>query len=90
MDKINDKESTEKNINNESPNLINEIKTNKPEEENQNKIILNEEKKPLPDYYKNFVRVKFDYGEGWILKSKVKKYNGFKVDENNSKKNKKK
>ena len=90
VDKINDKESTEKNINNESPNQINEIKTNKPEEENQNKIILNEEKKPLPDYYKNFVRVKFDYGEGWILKSKVKKYNGFKVDENNSKKNKKK
>ena len=88
--KINETKSTEHKVNNESQNQINEIKDNKSEEENQNKIILDEVKKPLPDYYKNFVRVKFDYGEGWILKSKVKKYNGLKMDENDNKKNKKK
>ena len=54
-------------------------------EENNNKInnniILNEkniiENKPkvLPKYYKDFIEIKFDYGKGYILKTKVKKYN---------------
>ena len=92
INKINDNESTNQTVNNESLNQINEIKTNNKEEESQNKIILSEEKdkKSLPEYYNNFVRVKFDYGEGWILKSKVKKYNGLKIEENDNKKNKKK
>ena len=61
MNKINEKESSDIK-DNEGLNQINEIKTNKPEEENHNTIKVNEEKKPLPEYYKDFVRVKFDYG----------------------------
>ena len=53
-------------------NVISEIK-----EESQDKTNLNQmdEKVSGPGYYKNFVKVKFNYGEGMILKNKVTKNN---------------
>jgi hypothetical protein len=53
-------------------NVISEIK-----EESQDKTNLNkmDEKVSGPGYYKNFVKVKFNYGEGMILKKKVTKNN---------------
>ena len=76
---IDDKEKKE-NIKSESP------PKQKDNEEESNKIILKsnedknifisnvEEDKNKEEYYKNIVRVKFDFGEGCLLKNKVKKY----------------
>jgi len=80
-----EKEENKNIISNE--NTINEIK-----EENQNNINLNkdEEKVSLPDYYKDFVQVKFDYGKGSILKKNVYKNNHILNVEKDDKKEEKK
>ena len=64
--------------------IIEEVNPNKIiEDENQNKIIEEEnpneiiEEVPCKgnnDYSKNFVKIKFDFGQGWIYKKLVKKH----------------
>ena len=51
---------------------------------NINKINDKEKKdinKSLPEYYKDFLEIKFDYGKGWIHKKNVKKYNVLELKE---------
>ena len=86
---INNKENNDdkdnNNINNGEKDYINEIILN---DENPNKINIIEdddkkkekEEKEMKELYKNFVRVKFDIGEGWLFKDKVKKYNYLKTE----------
>ena len=79
------KESNENKINikdeNDKSNNINdkhehtqdeEISTNKNEEKIEEKEGDNIS---LPEYYNNFVEIKFDFGKGWINKKDVEKYN---------------
>ena len=82
-----------KNKNNEG--LINDIRTlnnekdkkennieNENEEDNKNKIIINskDDKNSHPEYYKDFVKVKFGLGEGMICKWAIDERTGKKVD----------
>ena len=48
----------------------------------------NEKNNTLPEYYKDFIKVKFDYGNGWILRKNVKKYNSLIGDKNEKPKKK--
>ena len=67
---------------NEKVELNKDEKNNK-NENNKGKI------NSLPEYYKNFIKVKFDYGSGWIYKKKVKKYNSLLTEKDEkTKKNK--
>ena len=54
--------------------------------ENPNKIIEKEENKE--EYYKNIVRVKFEYGEGWLFKNDVQKYIILKTEKEREKEEK--
>jgi hypothetical protein len=72
MNDKNEIKSNEKDIKieqNENQNIISN-------EENKNiskKININKEGEILPEYYKDLVRVKLEFCEGWIHKSRVEK-----------------
>ena len=79
------------NIINDNQNIIND-NTNKIND-NQNKINdnrNNEAENNNLDYYKNFVKIKFDYGEGMVYKTKVIKYNDFEQEKKRQEKEKEK
>ena len=77
-----------KNENQEKNEIIDNIDKNKIEEkiEKKDEIINKIDNKNIPEYYKDLVRIKFDYGEGCLFKEKVKKYNILKQKEEKSKK----
>ena len=79
---------------NENPNKLinNDEKSNMiiEREENPNKIIKEINNKEKKELYKNIVRVKFDYGEGWINKMNVKKYSIYKAEKDKEEKQKEK
>ena len=65
--------------NNEKEKIIN-INSSKDEKENGKELKINnnddkkeEIKNPLPEYYKDFIKVKLEYGLAWIHKSRVEK-----------------
>ena len=67
---------------------ITEVK-NENEEEKAKKLINGENKEAtnLPDYYKDLIKIKFEFGYGYINKSRVKKI--LSLEENEKSKNKK-
>jgi len=89
----------QKDVDKKEENVIiisNENSINETEEESQISINLNkvEEKVSHSDFYKDFVKVKFDYGEGSILRTRLIKnkhiLNGEKDDKKDEKKGEKK
>ena len=86
MNDKNEIKSNEKDIKieqNENQNIISN-------EENKNiskKININKEGEILPEYYKDLVRVKLEFCEGWIHKSRVEKI--LNLEEKEKEKNKK-
>ena len=84
INKIDENENKEEKETNKDDNII--IEKNKEEEKDKDKDKNNIES--CPEYCKDFVRIKFDYGEGWITKKNIKKYNSLKQEKD--KKNDKK
>ena len=84
MNDKNEIKSNEKDIKieqNENQNIISN-------EENKNiskKININKEGEILPEYYKDLVRVKLEFCEGWIHKSRVEKILNLEEKEKNKK-----
>ncbi len=82
INKIDENENKEEKETNKDDNII--IEKNKEEEKDKDK----NNTESCPEYCKDFVRIKFDYGEGWISKKNIKKYNSLKQEKD--KKNDKK
>jgi hypothetical protein len=72
--KIIEKKEVNKNIINDTTE---EINTNSNMINNNEKLEKEKQKSnnSLPEYYNNFLEIKFDYGKGWIHKKNVEKYN---------------
>ena len=91
--KIIEKKGVKKEVNNKKDIIeqeknktnLNIINNNDEKKKNEKKGINNS----LPEYYNNFLEIKFDYGKGWINKNNVKKYNVLEIkEEEKSKKGK--
>ena len=82
----------DKNIQDDKSEKNEEILENKIIEKEESNNNLNEDNNLIQlhnkkeEYYKNFVRIKFDYGEAWLNKNKVQKYNFLKLKKENTQK----
>ena len=87
-DKISNDENKENKIIETGDNQILNTEDKNELNKDEDKKKKDEKTNSLPEYYKDFLKVKFDYGNGWIYKNNVKKYNSLFKDKDEKTKKK--